>query len=330
MRVAYDVIVAELIRVLSKYDLPRTKVELLARQVADASRDGVPSHGLNFFPGLIQSLNKGTTNPLTEPEYVDAAGIVQRYDARHGIGPLCAHFCMERAIEDARENGMGCVTLKDNNHWLRAGNYGWQAAEAGCIGICWTNTIPNMPPWGAKTHAIGNNPIVFAFPRKSGHLVLDMAISQFSYGRTWQYRSEGRQFPVPGGYDAQGNLTIDPAAVAKSGRHLPIGYWKGSGLAIMLDIVVALLSGGLATHEMKNTGRSFAQIFIAFDAERFAPADRCDTLAEELIAEIHAAEPAGEGERIFYPGERSLLNRQESMSLGVSVDDKVWDQIRAL
>src|ERR1700674_2717218 len=132
---------------------------------------------------------------------------------------------MDRANALSREQGMGCVALANTNHWMRGGTYGWQAAEAGVIGICWTNTLPNLPAWGAATPRLGNNPLVIAVPRgrnAGAHVVLDMAMSQFSYGALASYRMRGESLPVPGGFDAEGLLTRDPAAIAASRRPLPI------------------------------------------------------------------------------------------------------------
>ena len=182
---------------------------------------------------------------------------------------------MDGAIALARAHGIGCVALSNTNHWMRGGTYGWQAADAGVIGVCWTNTMPNLPPWGADTPRIGNNPLVIAVPRPEGHVVLDMAMSQFSYGALASYRLRGEQLPVPGGFDRDGALTRDPAAIEASRRPLPIGFWKGSGLALMLDMVAALLAGGRATHEIpqvpeQETGLS--QVFLAFDVAAIAGA----------------------------------------------------------
>src|SRR6201999_3375347 len=101
------------------------------------------------------------------------------------------------------------------------------------------------------------------------HVVLDMAMSQFSYGALAAYAARGKQLPVPGGYDAAGNLTTDPAAIEASNRALAIGYWKGSALSLVLDMLAAMLSGGLATHQIprdpfRESGLS--QIFLAIDA----------------------------------------------------------------
>ena len=157
---------------------------------------------------------------------------------------------MDRTIALAREHGMGCVALANTNHWMRGGSYGWQAADAGMIAMCWTNTLPNLPPWGAADPRVGNNPLVIAVPRADGHVVLDMAMSQFSYGTLASYRMRGELLPMDGGFDASGRLTRVPGDIEASNRPLPIGFWKGSGLALMLDLVAAMLSGGKATHQI--------------------------------------------------------------------------------
>lgn len=211
---------------------------------------------------------------------------------------------------------------------MRGGSYGWQAADAGMIGICWTNTLPNLPPWGAGEARIGNNPLVIAVPRASGHVVLDMAISQFSYGALEAYKKRGAKLPVDGGFDSQGNLTNDPVEIEKSGRVLPIGYWKGSGLSLVLDMIAALLSGGIATHQIPadpelETGISQTFIVInlpAVDQDNFA-AD----LADRIIANLQL--PAAGGAQIRYPGENTLKIRKENMEIGIPVDAAIWKEI---
>src|SRR5206468_5083874 len=144
---------------------------------------------------------------------------LERWDGGRGVGNLNAYACMEAAISLARRHGIGCVALANTNHWMRGGTYGWQAADAGLIGMCWTNTLPNLPPWGATVPRIGNNPLVIAVPRGKGtgeHVVLDMAMSQFSYGALASYRRRHEALPVPGGFDESGELTRDPEAIENS------------------------------------------------------------------------------------------------------------------
>lgn len=251
---------------------------------------------------------------------------------------------MQRAMELAREHGLGCVALADTSHWMRAGTYGWQAADAGFAAMCWTNTMPNLPPWGACTAALGNNPLVVAIPRKvispgegEGHsapIVLDMAMSQFSYGALAAYRLRGEELPVPGGYDEKGKLTTDAATIERTQRALPIGYWKGSGLSFVLDVLAAMLTGGLATHDLpadplKEVGQS--QVFLAIaptsvetieELSRFAQGAG---VAQRAIDALHAAKPIQAGNKVRYPGEGALFVREESMRLGVGIEAAVWD-----
>jgi len=208
---------------------------------------------------------------------------------------------------------------------MRGGTYGWQAAEAGMIGLCWTNTLPNLPPWGAADPRIGNNPLVVAVPRSRGHIVVDMAMSQFSYGALAGYRARGEQLPVPGGFDAHGEMTRDPAAIEASKRPLPIGFWKGSALSIVLDMMAAILSGGRATHQIPAspaTETALSQVFIAIDVASVAPAGAADAVADAIVEHLHSS--SHDGEDVRYPGERTLALREKNLINGVPVDPANW------
>ena len=290
-----------------------------ARFFAEASRDGVASHGLNRFPRFVKNVRDGLVDPAAEPRRISGEGALERWDGMRGPGVLNASVAMARAITLAREFGIGCVALRNTNHWMRAGAYGCQAADAGLVGICWTNTLANLPPWGADRPLVGNNPLVIAVPKEDGHVVLDMAMSQFSYGALDGYARRGQKLPVPGGFDGEGHLSDDPAAILESGRPLPTGYWKGSGLALLLDLVAAALSGGLATHEIApdfDLETALSQVFIA------AVPARAGVTAE--------ATAMLESEGIRYPGARAAADREESLRSGVAVDPEVWATVQAL
>ena len=122
-----------------------------------------PSHGLNLFPRLIAMIRAGVVDVHARPVRVSAAGALERWDGQRGIGNLNAHASMDAAIALARVHGIGCVALANTNHWMRGGAFGWQAAEAGVIGLCWTNTLPNLPPWGDTVPRVGNNPLASPF-----------------------------------------------------------------------------------------------------------------------------------------------------------------------
>ena len=301
----------------------------LADIMAQNSLDGVVSHGWNRFLTLIQQIEKGYIQIDAEPECIASFGAWEQWDGKLGPGPLNATAAAMRAMELSREHGMGCVGLRNTNHWMRAGTYGQMAAKAGFAMICWTNAKPMMPPYGSKDVRLGNNPLVFAVPRKDGPVVLDIAMSQFSFGRMEVIERRGEQLPVPGGYDQDGQLTQDPTVILESGRALPIGYWKGSGLALLLDMTAALISGGQATYQIgqQEAEYNISQVFIAFDVSQPAGAAWVEQQVQQIITDLQRSDPVETGGEILFPGERVLRTRRENLANGIPVDETVWQQI---
>src|SRR5579863_2767785 len=249
IRIPIEEVQDQLAAVLRRLGFAAGRSDECSRLFAETTCDGVYTHGINRFSRFVAMVRNGSIDANAEPVVVAQFGALERWDGRLGPGNLNASAAMERAIALSREHGLGCVALGNTNHWMRGGSYGWQAAEAGLIGICWTNTMPNLPPWGGAERAIGNNPLIIGVPRASGPVVLDMAMSQFSYGALESYRKRGELLPVDGGFDAAGNLTRDPGAIEESWRPLPMGYWKGSGLAVVLDMMAAMMTLGKATYQ---------------------------------------------------------------------------------
>src|SRR5437868_6347891 len=331
IRVPYDDLVNVLARILLELGFAEDRASRAAGLFANASRDGVYSHGVNRFPRFVRELRNGIVDPQATPVLISQFGALERWDGCLGPGMLNAYQCMERAIALSGAHGIGCVALANTNHWMRGGNYGWQAADAGVIGICWTNTMPNLPPWGASDPRLGNNPVIIAVPRREGHLVLDMAISQFSYGAIESYRLKGQMLPVPGGFTVEGELTSDPAAIERSYRPLPIGYWKGSGLALMLDLIAGVLSGGKTTHELPSDPERetrLSQVFIAINPNSIGPPERVNALADAVVEDLHRAKSSGAPVR--YPGEQVLKTRSENLARGIPVNASIWRDLQQL
>ncbi|MBB5316167.1 3-dehydro-L-gulonate 2-dehydrogenase [Tunturibacter empetritectus] len=330
LRVPFDQLHAALLRAMQQLGLTQDRAILCARLFAETTRDGVYTHGLNRFPRFVETIRNGSIDIHAEPNKIAGIGAIERWDGHRGVGNLNAHASMQRAIALAQQHGIGAVALGNTNHWMRGGTYGWQAAEQGLFALCWTNTLANLPAWGATTPALGNNPLVIAVPRPGGNVVLDMAMSQFSYGTLAAYSKRGQPLPVDGGFDTAGNLTRDPAAIESSQRALPVGYWKGSGLSLVLDMLAAMLSGGLATHQiprdpLRESGLS--QVFLAIDPTAIANPDELTRIAEGILDSLHQATPADPNKPSRYPGEQTLQLREENMRLGVPVDPEIWQQL---
>jgi 3-dehydro-L-gulonate 2-dehydrogenase len=329
-RIPFQTLYDEFYRVLTKAGFSAERAALCARLFAENQRDGVYSHGLNRFLGFVAGIKQKQIDIHAQPEKVASLGGVERWDGKMGVGLVNAHACMGRAIALAQEHGLGCVGLRNTNHWMRGGAYALQAADAGCIGICWTNTTTLMPPWGSAEIKIGNNPLAIAVPRAEGHILLDMAMSQYSNGKLEVLRRQGEQLPLPGGYDRDGALTLDPGAILETKRALPIGYWKGSGLALVLDLMATLLSGGRSTHEIGRQGDEYAvsQVFIAIDVASLMGQSMLNETVEAIIRDFHTAAPLDEREGVRYPGEGMLRTRRESLAKGVLVDEGQWQALR--
>ncbi|MCK5442536.1 MAG: 3-dehydro-L-gulonate 2-dehydrogenase [Maribacter sp.] len=329
--VTYKKLIEVFEQILSKTGFSKEESKLCAKIFANSTADGYHSHGVNRFEEFLKTITDGYVQLGVKPERELALGSFERWNGKLGAGPLNADFCIKRAIELAKESGMGCVALQNGSHWMRGGSYGWQAAEAGCIALCFTNTSPNMPSWGAKEANTGNNPLIVAVPREEGHIVLDMSLSQFSYGKMWQLALDGKELPFPGGYNAEGELTTNPKAIVDSKRLLPTGYWKGSGLSILVDLLVTLLSSGKSTAKIGEMEVEYglSQVFICFDTKQMNSDDRHKELVDEIIDHVINVAPEKEGSAIEYPGSQTRKRRAKHMKEGIPINDKVWDKLLA-
>jgi 3-dehydro-L-gulonate 2-dehydrogenase len=329
IRILYPEMQSLFKQILQKYGLANEHAEKCAGIFTTNSLEGIYSHGVYRFPRFIDYIKKGYINVSAKPELIHAAGVLEQWNGNLAPGPLNAEFCTHRAMEIAEENGMGCLAIAETNHWMRGGTYGWQAARNGFVFIGWTNTEANMPAWGAKDRRLGNNPLVFAVPFGKEAIVLDFAMTQFSYGKMEAVQLEGNSLPFPGGFNVEGELTDDPAAILESWRALPIGYWKGAGLSLLLDILATILSAGDSTHKLSKRAAEYgvSQVFIAIDIKKLNNFPAIETAISDIIADLKESVPDGPGTAIRYPGEQILLTRKENLKLGIPVNKQVWDEI---
>lgn len=333
-RISFNEMKATIKAAFLRAGMPEDKAEICAKVHTESGCDGVYSHGLNRVERFVEYIGRGWVDVSAEPSLITSLGSMEIYNGNLGPGITNGLFAMNRATEIAAEHGLGLVSLNNTTHWMRGGTFGWQAAEKGFIGICWTNTESCMPAWGAKSGCIGNNPFIMAVPRPDGHIVLDMAMSQYSYGKLQVTRLKNAKLPYPGGFDGDGNLTDDPSTIEGTRRILPMGYWKGSGFAVLLDLISALLAGGLTTAGIDRAGKgscgSCSQVFIAINPLKINTQAFIDQVISETIEQLKTAIPAHENGEIFYPGEQSLKTRRENMELGIPVDDGVWIKVKEL
>ncbi len=323
---------SQLKRILLQHDFPEEKAESCVRIFTENSLDGVYSHGINRFPRFVDYIKRGFIDVHAEPLLIHSAGALEQWNGQLGPGPLNASFSTGQAMKLADDFGLGCVALANTNHWMRGGTYGWQAAKKGYALIAWTNTEANMPAWGANDCRLGNNPLVIAVPYKAEAVVLDFAMTQFSYGKMEDAQMKEKKLPFPGGFDERGELTLNPHEILKSRRPLPVGYWKGAGLSLLLDILAAILSAGLPTHKIKNKEAEYSvsQVFIAFKPGKLHNFPSVENTINEIISDFKASTTDESKTDIRYPGERALKVRQNNLQKGIPVDKEMWDEILKL
>ncbi|MCI6268765.1 MAG: 3-dehydro-L-gulonate 2-dehydrogenase [Clostridiales bacterium] len=328
--VQYEEAVERMSRGLERF-LNAQDAKRFAEIFAGNSLDGVYSHGMNRYPRYLSDMESGLCDAkVTQAERVSGLGGLEVWDAHFGVGPLIAQQMAERAIELARTHGIACVALRNNSHWLRAGRYGLMMADAGMMGLCMTNTCMNLVAYGAKEPSTGNNPITIAIPRRAGSLVMDMAVSQYAFGKLEIMAQEGGMLDTPCGYDTDGNLTNDPQKIVESGLMTPMALWKGSALSIMIDLMVSMLSLGrtsLAIGTPADGEKGMSQMFVCMNPAAVIDMDKAEAQMEKTIAFLNSLEPKDGVHGVHAPGENLERTRARNRERGIPVTEDTWQKI---
>ena len=330
IHVQYDEAVRQMTLGLQRF-MSEQDAKRFAEIFAGNSLDGVHSHGMNRYPRYLSDMQSGLCDAgVTQAERVSGLGGLEVWDAHFGVGPLIAQQMAERAIELARTHGIACVALRNNSHWLRAGRYGLMMADAGMLGLCMTNTCMNLVAYGAKEPSTGNNPITIAIPRKAGSLVMDMAVSQYAFGKLEIMAQEGGMLDTPCGYDLEGNLTCDPKKIVESGLMTPMALWKGSALSIMIDLMTSMLSLGRTSLEIGTPAdgeKGMSQMFVCMNPAAVVDMDKAEAQMEKTIAFLNALEPKDGVHGVHAPGENLGKTRARNLERGIPVTEETWQKI---
>jgi len=316
--------------------LQRAAAERVAGALVDADLRGIPSHGTLLAPMYVERLRRGSVSTRTAAEVVLDAGALAVLDAGHALGVLTADQAMALAIDKARAHGLGAVTVRRAFHFGGAFRYVQQAAAAGMVGIAAANTRPLMPAPGGARAAVGNNPLAIGVPRAHGEpLVLDMALSEAALGKIRLAAAEGREIPPTWATDSEGRPTTD-AEAAIAGLLLPAAGHKGYGLALMVDVLCGVLSGGAfgaavsGLYADTSVPNDCAHFFLALDAARCFGGD-AEAFAARVAAlsdEVTAPPTAPGVERLLVPGQLEAERRAAALRDGVALADSTLTALR--
>jgi len=321
--------------VFSAAGLETTAAAQVADSLVSADMRGVSSHGSMLVPMYVERVRHGSVSTRTEAEVVVDHGAIAVLDAHHAFGQLSGDQAMAIAVDKARTYGVGVVAVRNAFHFGGAFRYVEAAADHGCIGIAAANTRPLMPAPGGAAPVVGNNPIAVGVPVDQGSpIILDMALSEAALGKIRLAAQEGREIPATWASDADGTPTTDPAA-ALAGLLLPMAGHKGYGLALVVDLLTGVLSGGGFGGAVKglyadtSVPNNCAHFFLALDIAAFSDTQAFLDRAGRLAADVLASQTAPGVARTLLPGQLEAERLVEAGRSGVPLDASVLDALLA-
>jgi uncharacterized oxidoreductase len=312
-----------------------TEAEQVADHLVRANLAGHDSHGVGMLPTYVRLLHEGLLVPNQTAETVLDAGALLVIDAKRGYGQRMAADAVRRAIARAKEVGACVLAFRNSSHIGRIGTYGELAAEAGCAFTAFVNVADHVPPqapWGSADGRVGTNPFCAAVPGPDGPaLLLDMATTTIAAGKARVAYNKG--VPVTEGalIDADGAPTTDPTGFIrdKTGAMLSFGKHKGSGLAVMCEIMAAAVAGGQRADEPWKNGVLNSMLATVIDLSKLGDPTAIAHGIEATKAHIKAARVAPGFDEILLPGEPERRYAAKRTAEGIEVDDTTWRDIRA-
>ncbi|MGP1395992.1 MAG: Ldh family oxidoreductase [Inquilinaceae bacterium] len=297
---------------------------------------------LRFHPGHGQGvrrlrryherISQGLVDPAARWEIVKESPALALVDAHNGIGTVAAARAMTLAIAKARVCGIGQVVVRNSTHYGSSAVHACQAAEAGCLGISFTNAGPEMAPWGGREGAVGTNPWGIAAPTDLGFpAVLDIALTTAGKGMMQWHAREGKTMPDDWALTPDGLETTDPNA-AMAGALLGIGTYKGYGLAFMTDVLTGVIGGGgFGLTPYADQGKlDVSHTLTAIDIEWFMPLDTFKARMGEFARMVKSRALRPGFDEILLPGEQEARRVARKSTHGVPLDDEVLADLRAL
>ncbi|QQK75712.1 ureidoglycolate dehydrogenase [Salicibibacter cibarius] len=305
------------------------EAEIIADVLVHANLRGVDSHGVLRVEHYIERVKAGGLNIEAQSSLEKTSGNTGKYDGDNGFGHIISKRAMDEAISMAKESGTGAVAVKNSSHCGALSYFVNQATEEQLIGIAMSHADKVVVPYGGADSFFGTNPIAFGFPtKKEKPIVLDFATSNVALGKVLNAREKGEVIPEGWGVDATGIDTTDPNEVASL---TPFGGAKGYGLAMVVEVFSALLTGSaFGPHISKMYGdydqyRGLGHFFMVINPEKFVAMNSFLATMDQMIKEIHAAKPTESFSRVMVPGEPEMLEEESRKENGIPFPQHIWD-----
>lgn len=323
---------------LMRVGMPQKDAALVAESLVQANLRGVDSHGVGrLFPMYIQKLQSGQVNPRPRLRLIHNRGATALLHGDDGMGQVVAAHAMDLAIQKANTAGIAAVGVRRSSHCGAAAYFAMRALSRGMIGIAMTSGTSNaMAPWGGTTPLLSNNPMAIAIPcRTCFPIVLDMAMSVAARGKIFLAANAGTPIPPDWALTADGEPTTD-AAEAVKGLLRPVGDYKGSGLALVIGVLTAVLTGGafgreiLGFYENLQEPHNTGHLMLAIRIAHFMPLSAFRTRMDEVVHELKASKLARGATEILLPGEPEFLTARRRTREGIPIPDRLAAELDAL
>jgi LDH2 family malate/lactate/ureidoglycolate dehydrogenase len=334
MRVEWEALREFCEEVLGAAGVPRKDARIVAASLVDAELSGMKSHGVTRLNDYLLRMEQGLMTPATKLDVVRETPSTALLDANDGWGQVASERAVELVVEKAREVGSAWVGVRNSNHNGTAAYWTMKIARQGMVGICSMNTSPVMAAYGSRRPTLGTNPLSIAVPSSSGSpVVLDMATSNQARGKI--ILAAQNDDPIPEGWAITGEgLPTTEAKEALKGSVLPLGGPKGSGLAIMLDILTGVLTGAEFGAKMPRMyddpkPQRVGHMFSAISVEAFMPMTEFLSRMDEKEQETRQGPPAPGFESVSMPGDGTHARMATYRHNGIPLTEEVYADLLA-
>jgi len=314
--------------------VPAASAALIGDSLVAANLRGVDSHGVQLLIWYAQQIQDGNIDVSTKGRIASESGACMVYDGCNGLGHVVSQECCNHAIRLGKRFGVGVVTARESSHFGAAAWWAQKIAGEGLIGIAMCNATPLVAAWQGIDKILGTNPICMAVPGPDSFL-LDMATTTVALNRIHKAILSG-ETEIPDGWamDAEGKPTNDPK-VALQGLPMPLGGYKGTGLALMVEILCAVISGGAMMTEVgglrvKNRPMRVSHFFLAIDPVRFLPQDQFEARMQDMRETVKGSSPAAGFDEVLIAGDPEWRSEEQRMREGVPVSEGIWKELTAL
>lgn len=321
--------------ILQKIDVTEDVAKYLVEGIVQASLRGIDSHGIRLFPHYLEGFKQGRLNKNPQYKFNKTAASTAKLDGDHAPGHAAGAVGMMKAIELAKETGIGAVSVFNSSHFGVAAYYGFMAADNDMIGLSFTHATAHVLSHGGKRPFFGNNPVCMVAPCEGEEpFCFDMATTVATFNKVQYFKENNQKIPVGWGVDKDGNDTDDPGLVESL---LPIGGYKGFGLSMMVEIFCGMLSGAPLGPDVSrmfdmpmDKKRYLGQFFIAINISCFDRPEVFKKRMKEMMDALRREPSLDADVPVKVPGDPEKEISQKRLEEGLPVPKTLLKQLQDL